>query len=208
MNPLAATLARQLAHPSGAGGRLVGQAMRIANRRPTRLAIAALDIRAGDRVLDLGCGTGDAIPALTSAARAGRVYGLDHSQDMIDTARRRNPGAVFCHAPFTDIPMPDECVDRILASNVVYFWHDDRAVLAELMRVLRPGGRLAVYATTAESLRRAGIARSGTHRLLTVADLRSMLGPTAEITTVKAGFGVAGMIGTFDKPPPKGTLAR
>ncbi len=207
MNPLAATLARQLENPNGVGGRLVGHAMRVANRRPTRLAIAALDVRRGDIVLDFGCGTGDAIPALTTAARAERVYGLDHSQDMIDTARRRNPGAVFYHAPFTDIPMPDECVDRILASNVAYFWHDDRPVLAELMRVLRPGGRLAVYATTAESLRRTGIGRSGTHRLLTVADLRSMLGPTAEITTVKAGFGVAGMIGTFDKPPQKGTLA-
>ena len=76
------------------------------------------------------------------------------------------------------------------------------------MREPRPGGRLAVYATTAKSLRRIGIGRSGTHRLLTVADLRNMIGPTTEVTAVKAGFGVAGMIGTFDKPPPKGTFAR
>ncbi len=207
MNPLAATLSRQLANPSGAGGRLVGQAMRVANRRPTRLAITALDVRPGDSVLDLGCGTGDAIPALTAAAGAGRVYGLDHSQEMIASARRRHPGAILYAAPFTDIPMPDESVDRILGSNVAYFWHDDRAVLNEIRRVLRPGGRLAVYATTGDSLRRIGIGSSETHRLLTATDLKTMLGPTADVTTVNAGFGVAGMIATFDKPPRKGTLA-
>lgn len=207
MNPLAATLARQLASPSGVGGRLVGQAMRVANRRPTRLAVTALDVRRDDSVLDLGCGTGDAIPALTAAAGAGRVYGLDHSQDMIASARRRHPRAIFYAAPFTDIPMPDESVDRILASNVAYFWHDDRAVLGEIRRVLRPGGRLTVYATTGDSLRRIGIGSSGTHRLLSAADLQAMLGPAAIITSVNAGFGVTGMIATFDKHAQQGTPA-
>lgn len=207
MNPIAATLARQLASPSGVGGRLVGQAMRVANRRPTRLAIAALDVRRGDIVLDLGCGTADAIPALTAAAGAGLVYGLDRSPDMIDTARRRHPSAIFYAAPFTAIPMPDDSVDRILASNVAYFWHDDRAVLGEILRVLRPGGRLAVYATTGDWLRRIGIGRGETHRLLTAADLQAMLGPAAIITSVNAGFGVTGMIATFDKHAPQGTPA-
>ncbi|MES3153292.1 class I SAM-dependent methyltransferase [Sphingomonas faeni] len=207
MNPLAATLARQLASPSGTGGRLVGQAMRVANRRPTRLAITALDVRRGDTVLDLGCGTGDAIPALTAAAGTGRVYGLDHSQDMIASARRRHPGAAFYAAPFTDIPMLDESVDRILASNVAYFWHDDRAVLGEIRRVLRRGGRLAVYATTGDSLRRIGIGSSETHRQLTPADLQVMLGPAAIITSVNAGFGVTGMIAIFDKRAQQRTPA-
>ncbi len=207
MNPLAATLARQLASPNGAGGRLVGQAMRVANRRPTRLAITALDVRRGDIVLDLGCGTGDAIPALAAAAGTGRVYGLDHSQDMIASARRRHPGAIFYAAPFTDIPMPDDSVDRILASNVAYFWHDDRAVLGEIRRVLRPGGRLAVYATTGDPLRRIGIGSGETHRLLSAADLQAMLGPAAIVTSVNAGFGVTGMIATFDKHAQQRTPA-
>lgn len=200
MNALAAALGRQLARPSGVAGRLVGQAMRIANRRPTRLAIAALDVHSGDTVLDLGCGTGDAIPALSAAADGGRVHGLDHSQAMIDAARRGHVDAIFHRAPFTEIPLADASIDRILATNVAYFWHDDRAVLAELLRVLRPGGRLALYVTTADSLRRIGLGSSPTHRLFTAATLRAMLGPAATIATVDAGFGVAGMIATLDKP--------
>ena len=200
MNAFAAALGQQLARPSGIGGRLVGQAMRIANRRATRLAIAALDVRSGDTVLDLGCGTGDAVPALSAAADGGRVHGLDHSQAMIDAARHRHTDVIFHCASFTEIPLPDASVDRLLATNVAYFWHDDRAVLTELLRVLRPGGRLALYVTTADSLRRIGLGSSPTHRLFNAATLRTMLGPAATIATVDAGFGVAGMIATLDKP--------
>jgi ubiquinone/menaquinone biosynthesis C-methylase UbiE len=200
VNAFAAALGQQLARPSGIGGRLVGQAMRIANRRPTRLAIAALDVRRGDTVLDLGCGTGDAIPALSAAAGGGRVHGLDHSQAMIDAARRRHADVIFHCASFTEIPLADASIDRILATNVAYFWHDDRAVLTEVLRVLRPGGRLALYVTTADSLQRIGLGSSPTHRLFNAATLRTMLGPAATIATVDAGFGVAGMIATLDTP--------
>ena len=95
MIALSRALGSQLARPRGLGGRLVAGAMRIANRRPTALAIAALDVRPGDAVLDFGCGAGDAIPALRAAARLGPVVGIDHANDMIVAARRRHPGREF-----------------------------------------------------------------------------------------------------------------
>lgn len=172
--------------------------MRIANRRPTQLTIAALAVRPGDSVLDLGCGTGDAVPALLAAAAGGPVYGLDHAPAMIATATRRYPRVRFQRGSFTAIPLPDACVDRVLATNVAYFWQDDRAVLAEIARVMRPGGRLALYVTAAEALRRVGLGSVGTHRLFTYTDLRAMLGPTAAIIDVDAGFGVSGFVAVLD----------
>lgn len=199
MNAVASALGRQLARPRGLGGRVVAQAMRLANRRPTALAIAALDVRAGDAVLDLGCGPGDAIAALQAAAAGGAVHGVDHAEEMIALAQHQNPEARFSVADFDALPFPNARFDRILATNVAYFWQDDHAVLAELARIVRPGGRIAVYVTEAAALRRIGLHETGTHRLFTPDQFREMLGSTATIRAVDAGFGVRGLIGTIDR---------
>nr|WP_277923196.1 methyltransferase domain-containing protein [Sphingomonas sp. CARO-RG-8B-R24-01] len=188
-----------MARPSGLGGRVVADAMRLVNRRPTRLAIAALAPRPGDAVLDLGCGAGDAIPALQLVVGARRVTGLDHSDAMIAVASRRYPDAHFCVGRFDALPFADHSFDRILATNVAYFWQDPRAVLVELRRVTRPHGRVVLYVTEAAVLRRVGLDKSGTHRLFTAETFGQMLGPAARVSEVDAGFGVHGLIGTIDR---------
>lgn len=197
MTALATAIGKQLARPTGWRGRLVGAAMRVANRRATALAIEALAVAPGNAVLDFGCGAGDAIPCLSRRARDGQIYGIDHSADMIAAAARRHAHATFHCASFTALPLPAASVDRVLATNVAYFWYDDGAVLDEIRRVLRPGGRLSVYVTAASALRRAGLGNSGTHRLFDRYDLARILGPRAKVENVDAGFGVAGLIGTL-----------
>lgn len=199
MNAVASALGRQLARPTGVGGRVVAQAMRLANRRSTALAIAALDVRAGNAVLDLGCGPGDAIPALQAAAASGTVHGVDHAEEMIALAKQQHPQALFSVADFNALPFPSASFDRILATNVAYFWKDDQAILAELARVVRPGGRISVYVTETAVLRRIGLHETGTHRLFTPDQFREMLGSTATIRAVDAGLGVRGLIGTIDR---------
>lgn len=200
MNAFAEAFGKQLARPSGLGGRMVGGAMRIANRRATALTIAALDIVSGHAVLDLGCGSGDAIPALLRAVDGhhAAMFGFDHSPDMIAAAKRRYPGVSLAEARFDALPLPDASIDRILATNVAYFWHDHASVLREIGRVMRPGGRLAVYVTEASALRRAGLGASGTHRLFDAPDLVKMLGPNTIVDRVNAGLGVSGWIATLD----------
>jgi arsenite methyltransferase len=113
---------------------------------PTALA----DLRPGDVVLDLGSGGG--IDVLLSARRvgpAGKVYGLDMTEEMLALARRNaaEAGATnveFLHGELESIPLPDESVDVIISNCVINLSGDKRRVLGEAYRVLKPGGRFAV----------------------------------------------------------------
>lgn len=169
----------QLSHPRGRGGWLVGQAMRVANRAPTRLALDALDVRAGHVALDLGCGPGEGVALL--AARAAHVHGVDVSDTMIAAAHRTNRAAIaqgrvtLAPGRFEAIPLPDASVDRILAANAAYFWSDMAAVIGEIRRVVRPGGRLALYLTAAETMRDWTFADARTHRHFDADDLQAAL---------------------------------
>lgn len=108
-------------------------------------------IKPGDRVLDVGCGTGD----LTMAAKAvvgptGEVYGTDASPEMIDLARRKAARAgvdvTFRIDLIENITFPDNQFDVVLSSLMMHHLPDDlkREGLAEIYRVLKPGGRLLI----------------------------------------------------------------
>ncbi len=201
MIALSAVLGRQLREPAGIGGWLIAQAMRLANRRALALSLQALGVRAGDAVIDLGCGAGDALlPLRLAAGPTGQVYAFDHAVAMVAAARRRHPGVCVTRGDFATLPLPDGSIDRILALNVAYFWSNDRRVLTEIRRVLKPGGRLVVYVTDGDALRRIGLDRTGTHRMIDRLGLTAMLGPEARIEGVKAGPGVRGWIGLLDMP--------
>ena len=198
MSRLTVALGRQLAKPHGVPGWALSHAMRIANRRPVALAIGALGIEPGDAVLDLGCGWGDSVPQLLGKAQGGTVHGVDHAVEAMLAARDRHPGARFHLGSFHELPFSRASFDRVLAVNVAYFWRDAGPVLAELRRVIRPGGRLAVYVTEALHLRRLGLHLTGTHRMFQAGDLHEMLGPLAVVSRVEVGFGVQGLIATLD----------
>jgi len=204
-------LGRQLRHPDGRAGWLLGHAMAFANRGPNRAAIAALDLRPAENVLELGFGSGTAIPVLAAQAWEGRIYGIDNSKVMLKLACRRNrallrSGRVELKlGSFERLPLPDAAVDKILAVNVVYFWDDARSVLEELRRVLRPRGRVAIYATDAAAMRSWKCAGPETHRLFDRRSLAELLanGGFAQdgiaVREVRAAFTVPGLIATAER---------
>lgn len=203
-------LGTQLRHPAGLPGRVTGSLMGIANARPNALAIAALDLRADESVLELGCGPGHALQALLRDARRSKVIGVDWSDVMLAQAARRNRGALatgrleLIRGDFAKLPLVDSIADAILAVNVVYFMAN-AAALGEARRVLRPGGRVVLYATHGSIMRRWPFACSDTHRLVDQRRLRALLvdagfaGDRIRIEGVNAGLGTLGLLAAAEK---------
>lgn len=111
---------------------------------------AVAELRPGETVLDLGSGGG--IDVLLSARRVGptgRAIGLDMTPEMLEQARRNAAEAGTTNVDFIEgtieaIPLPDRSVDVIISNCVINLAADKPAVLAEMARVLRPGGRMGV----------------------------------------------------------------
>jgi ubiquinone/menaquinone biosynthesis C-methylase UbiE len=110
--------------------------------------LVALDLRPGHTVLDIGCGPGTDLPDLAANVHeAGTVIGVDLSPTMVDEAYRRLaawPNVRVRVGDAHDLPLPDRTIDRARADRVLHQVSDPARVLAEIRRVLRPGGLAAL----------------------------------------------------------------
>jgi SAM-dependent methyltransferase len=109
-----------------------------------RLAEAAC-VRTGQRVLDVACGTGVLARALADrVGPRGAVVGLDINAGMLEVARRRTPGIEWRQGAAEALPFADSSFDAVVSQFGLMFFRDRAVAIREMMRVLRPGGRLAV----------------------------------------------------------------
>jgi ubiquinone/menaquinone biosynthesis C-methylase UbiE/uncharacterized protein (DUF1330 family) len=102
-------------------------------------------VKPGERVLDVACGTG--VLAMAAGERVGpdgKVVGLDASPDMLGVARLKTDSIEWREGRAEAMPFPDETFDAVVSQFGLMFFADRVAALREMMRVLRPGGRLAV----------------------------------------------------------------
>ena len=122
-----------------------------------RAVLAALALRPGERVLDIGSGPGYLAAEMAGAVGAGGlVHGIDASPGMLEVARRRAraPGSApveLVQADATALPFPDGSFDAAVSTQVYEYVEDMPAALAEARRVLVPGGRLLVLDTDWDS---------------------------------------------------------
>src|SRR4051794_28495184 len=135
--------------PSGARARMVYGAENV-HDFARRAVLGALALGDGDRLLEIGCGGG--LLLRDAAARGAAVTGLDHSEDMVRLARERAPRADVTLGRAEALPFAGDAFTAVAMSVVFMFLADPVTVLRECLRVLAPGGRLAIY-TTAPELR-------------------------------------------------------
>jgi SAM-dependent methyltransferase len=118
-------------------------------RRRRRLVRAALGAAPGERILDVGCGPGFYCAELVEeVGTEGSVLGLDSSPQMLALAARRCAGhdnVEFAEADATALTVEDGGFDAALCVQVLEYMPDLAAVLAELHRALRPGGRVVIW---------------------------------------------------------------
>jgi arsenite methyltransferase len=151
-----------------AGGPNFGEGLYAADQRgelPDAAVLASLgcgnptavaDLQEGETVLDLGSGGGiDVILSARRVGPTGTAYGLDMTDEMLALAQRNARDAGMRNAHFLkglieQIPLPADSVDVVISNCVVNLSTDKAAVLAEISRVLRPGGRLGISDVVAE----------------------------------------------------------
>jgi ubiquinone/menaquinone biosynthesis C-methylase UbiE len=138
----------QFGAPKGPRGWVAAHLVARLTADANRWMIDLLNVGAGDRVLDVGCGPGLAVAY--AAASNGRAVGVDASPTMVRHAGRRNRAAIrrgrveIHRADASRLPFPDGAFNRAGSLNSLQFWADQDQGLAELHRVLEPGGMVAV----------------------------------------------------------------
>ena len=119
-------------------------------RRLRKMTVDLALIRSGDTVLDVGCGTGEVTLAAKKYAKQGMVYGIDPAPEMIAVARkkaaRKKLDIDFRVGVIEALPFPDSSIDVVTSSLMMHHLPDDLKIrgLAEIYRVLKPGGRLLI----------------------------------------------------------------
>ncbi len=126
-------------------------ATRAADPYITSRIVAHLAPSRDGRYLDIGCGTGNYLAALTR--RGLHCIGVDPSTTMVATARAQCSGAAIVQAAAEQLPLADACADGALAMLTMHHWTDAAAGFAEIARILRRGARLVLFTFTPEQLR-------------------------------------------------------
>ena len=160
------------------------------------------DLRPGERVLDLGSGSGtDSFAVAALVGPSGRVVGVDFTAEQLAKARRLAADAGLAHVEFREgriesLPgIDDDSVDCVISNGVINLAPDKDRVFAEVARVLRPGGRLAIADIVTET--------QLTDAIVGNADLwASCIGGAAQQDTYRKAIEDAGLRIEQERPNP------
>jgi ubiquinone/menaquinone biosynthesis C-methylase UbiE len=113
----------------------------------TEQTLALMDIQPGDRVLDVGCGTGWASRRMARIATAGEIVGLDVADEMLRRAEQSSSAfrnVRYAWGSAENIPEADNAFNKVLSVESFYYYADQGKALDELRRVMAPGAKLFI----------------------------------------------------------------
>lgn len=142
----------QARKPDGWFGRAFARAMNLGHGSLTDWGLKHVDIESGFKVLDIGCGGGATVHKIASITKDGRVYGIDIAEGSIAVSCQLNSQlikegrVVIQRASVSQLPFADDSFDLATAIETQYYWPDLPGDMREILRVLKPGGKLVVIA--------------------------------------------------------------
>jgi ubiquinone/menaquinone biosynthesis C-methylase UbiE len=177
-------IAEQARDAKGVLGRIIAWLMAHETWAQNRRVIDALGVARGDHVLDIGCGPGRSLATLANLAPEGRVVGADPSALMAELAVKRNSALVRTHrveivmASAASLPFADAAFDKALCVHVLYFWNDPDGAFGEIARVLKPGGKLALFFRTSTDAKAVHAFPAEVYRFRSLTDVIASLEKT------------------------------
>jgi SAM-dependent methyltransferase len=137
-------------NPSGLLGRFLGVLMNVGHSDAYHWGLDRITVKPDSIALDIGCGGSKAVILLAARASNGKVYGIDHSLDMVDLSRKVNKSLVqsgrvkIDHGSVSSLPYSDDLFDVVTAFETIEFWPSLSEDLKEVKRVLKPSGVLLI----------------------------------------------------------------
>ncbi len=151
---LAAYLLQRARKPGKWVGRPFLRAMNEAHSRMTDWGFSHITIEDSFTILDVGCGGGRTVEKLAAIATRGKVEGIDYAEGSIAASRAHNEQQIKAgrvgieKASVSQLPFPDNRFDLVTAVETQYYWPDLPGDMREILRALKPGGKLLVIAET------------------------------------------------------------
>jgi ubiquinone/menaquinone biosynthesis C-methylase UbiE len=145
-------LLNQVRKPTKWTGRFFAWLMNVSHSSLTDWGLQHVTIAKGCTILDVGCGGGRTVAKLAALAPAGVIYGVDYAAGSVATSVSKNAALIKAgrveieQAAVSRLPFPDDKFDLVTAIETQYYWPDLAADMREILRVLKPGGRLIVIA--------------------------------------------------------------
>ena len=154
----------QARKPSGLFGSIVMSTIfNIGNTYLNKMVNETIAVKDNDRVIDIGCGTGNLIKKMASQISDAYIEGVDFSPTMVSIARKKNKNLIsegkvnIVEGDFNTLPHQNESFDKVCSVNTIYFWPNPEIIAQKMSKILKPDGFVVIALEDIEQLKQRNL---------------------------------------------------